>query len=79
MIDITQLATGIGVLIGLVNGFRLFQQVDKSGFVFFLIALGCGILFGYFHLFGLNGIELGIVAALASSGLYRVGQVVGGK
>jgi hypothetical protein len=37
-----------------------------------------GVLLGLFGLFGLD-LETGIVAALASSGLYRIGEKIGGK
>lgn len=69
----------IGAIIGLVNGGRLFQQTDKTGFILFCGAIVVGLLFGYLNWFGLSGLEAGLVAALASSGLYRVGEKVGGK
>lgn len=68
----------VAVIIGLVNGVRLAQSEDKFGFVLFVIALTCGVVLGLLHLFGLT-LETGIVAALASSGLYRLGEKVGGK
>jgi len=66
------------VIVGIVNGVQLgFPQV--KGFVSFIISLVLGVLFGLTHLFGLPGIEAGIIVSLASSGLYKVAQQVGGK
>ena len=48
------------------------------GFILFVLALLVGIILGMVHLFGLT-VESGIVVALASSGLYRVGEKVGGQ
>lgn len=66
------------VIVGIVNGVRLLKEKSVWGFVFFLVALLTGIALGVLHTFGLT-IETGIVAALASSGLYRVGEKVGGQ
>ena len=66
----------IGVLIGLVNGARLFNQEDKTGFYYFLLAVGLGVVFGLVGFFGLT-VETGIMAALASSGLYQVSKFSG--
>lgn len=74
----------IAVIIGIVNGVRLLKEgMDSSpknywGFVFFVIALVVGIGLGWLHFFGLTP-EAGIVVALASSGLYRVTEKVGGR
>ena len=74
----------VAVIIGIVNGVRLLQEGNEStpksywGFVLFLVALIVGIILGLMHMFGLT-VEMGIVAALASSGLYRVGEKVGGN
>lgn len=66
------------MIIGIVNGLRLAKETDKTGFFLFICALVIGILFGLLNLFGLNA-ETGIVVALASSGLYRVGEKFGGQ
>lgn len=74
----------MAVIIGLVNGVRLIKEGQESnpknywGFVLFMIAMAVGVGFGLTHMFGLT-VETGIVAALASSGLYRIGEKVGGK
>lgn len=67
----------IAVIIGIVNGVTLAKDPDRWGFILFIIALGVGILLGALRLFGLS-LETGIVAALASSGVYKVAQKVGG-
>ncbi len=79
MDSLVEFGVAAGVIIGLVNGFRLLEQPNKKGFFYFLGALGAGILFGAVGLFGVPSIEVGIEIALASSGLYRVGQVVSGN
>lgn len=66
------------VIVGVVNGVRLLKEQDRWGFILFAIALGVGVVLGLLNMFGLN-VETGIVAALASSGLYRIGEKVGGK
>jgi len=72
----------LAVIIGIVNGVRLLKEAQISkdywGFILFVIALVVGIGLGLLNMFGLN-VELGIVAALASSGLYRTAEKVGGK
>lgn len=68
----------LAVIIGIVNGVRLLKEQNKWGFIFFALALGVGVGFGLIGYFGLT-VETGIVAALASSGLYRVTEKVGGK
>ncbi len=74
----------IAVVIGIVNGFRLFKEGADStpktywGFAFFVIALVTGLVLGALGFFGLN-IQSGIVVALASSGLYRGAEKFGGK
>jgi len=68
----------MAVIVGLVNGFRLAKDQDKWGLAFFVTALVLGVIFGVFGLFGLD-LETGIIAALASSGLYRVSEKIGGQ
>ena len=66
------------VIVGIVNGIRLLQEKNVWGFIFFVTALAAGIILGILHLFGLT-IEVGLLTGIGSSGLYRVGQVIGGK
>ena len=68
----------IAVIIGVVNGVRLLNLPQVTSFVAFVIALLLGVGFGFVGLFGLN-IETGLVAALVSSGLYKVAQKIGGE
>jgi hypothetical protein len=72
--DITTLLVPVTVIIGIVNGVKL-ASPSVVGFISFLLALGLGLLFGAIGMFGLT-IETGIVAALVSSGLYKLAQVV---
>lgn len=74
----------MAVIIGIVNGVRLLKEGMESaphnywGFILFCLALLAGLVFGFLGMFGLNT-ETGIVVALASSGLYRVGEKFGGR
>ena len=71
-------AVAVGVIIGIVNGVSLLGSPKVTSFVKFLIALAVGLMFGVVGLFGLT-LETGIFIGLASSGLYKVTQNVGGK
>ena len=70
--------TAIAVIVGIVNGISLLGSPKITSFVKFLIALAVGLIFGVIGLFGMN-IETGILLGLASSGLYKVSQNIGGK
>lgn len=72
--EIPIVAQAVAVIIGLVNGARLLKEEDKWGFVFFCLALVAGLLLGVMGWFGLTP-ESGLVAALVSSGVYRVAQI----
>lgn len=72
MVDLQAMA----VIIGLVNGIRLFKE-NRESFMYFCIALMIGIGFGAIGFYGFT-IESGIVAALASSGLYKIAKKIGG-
>ena len=79
-VDLASLATAMAVIIGIVNGVALLSnesngKIVVSSFMKFVLALILGIVFGALHMFGLT-VELGIVAALASSGLYKIAQVL---
>ncbi len=77
-VDFASIATAMAVNIGIVNGVQLLSPKVK-GFISFAIAMVLGIVFGFLHWFGLSGVEVGIVAGLASSGLFKLTQNVGGK
>ena len=67
----------IAVIIGLVNGIKLFKE-NRESFIYFCVALGIGVSFGYLGFYGFT-IESGIVSALASSGLYKIAQKAGSQ
>jgi hypothetical protein len=77
--DLTQYAVAAFALIGLVNGvqFAFTRQWDR--FFYFLVAVVAGAVFGYFKMFSLPNVEIGILAGIASSGVYKTGQIIGGK
>jgi len=63
-------------LIGLVNTIQMsFPQVKGVWGVLTAVALGVGA--GLLHLFGMT-LELGLLAAFTSSGVYKVSQNLGG-
>lgn len=63
----------VGLLIGLVNVVKMtFPKVE--GFWAFLVALAGGVFMGYFHWFGVTGIEQGVLYAFVSSGAYKLTQ-----
>ena len=70
--------TSVAVIIGFINGVKLFENPDKKSFYYFCLALVLGVVFGYSKFFGMNGIENGLLVALASSGLYTVSKRLGG-
>lgn len=67
----------IAVIIGLVNGIKLFKE-NRESFIYFCVALGIGVGFGLLGFYGFT-VESGILAALASSGLYKVATKLGGS
>lgn len=82
--DLGALAVAITVITGVVNGIALatakLPNIETfKGFINFVIAVVLGLVFGALHFFGLSGVEAGIVAALAASGLYKFTQNIGGK
>lgn len=70
--------TSVAVLIGFINGVKLFENPDKKPFAYFCLAIVLGVVFGYFKFFGITGIENGLLISLASSGLYTVSKRLGG-
>lgn len=68
----------VSVIIGCVNGLRLLENPNKTSFYYFCVAVVLGIIFGFFKLFGVTGIEQGLLIALASSGFYKVASKIGG-
>ena len=67
--DVNLAVAGVGALViyGLVSEIRKpFPDAIKK-YSFFLNLI-IGIIFGYFNLFGIGGLEAGIMASLASTG-----------
>lgn len=63
------------IIIGIINGVKLAELPDKRSFYYFLLALALGIVFGFLGMFGIRGVEAGIVLALQSSGLYKLVKI----
>ena len=70
--------TSVAAIVGLINGLKLFENSDKKPFYYFLAALLFGVIFGYLKFFGIDGIEQGLLIALASSGFYKLSTKIGG-
>lgn len=69
------------VVVGLVNGVRLWFDVNDTGhksFILFAVALVAGLLLGLLHFYGLT-VETGLLVAIGSSGAYQIASKVGGK
>ena len=73
--DFTQYVMAGFVLVGLVNGINFALDRNWSSFVKFLTAVIFGGIFGYLHW----SVEIGIGAGIASSGVYKIAQQLGGK
>lgn len=73
-----QYALATFVLIGLVNGIQFAINKEWNRFVLWIVAVIAGTLFGFLRWFGLPGIEMGLAVGINSSGVYKVGQVIGG-
>jgi len=67
----------LAFIIGVINGIRLLE-INKKGFFYFLGAVAVGAVAGSLGWFGLD-LLTGIIAGLASSGLYRVSEKLGGQ
>lgn len=65
-----------GAIIGILNGASLFRKADKTGFIFFCLAVALGLAFGYLKWFGLPTPEVGLLVALNSSAVYKLVQLV---
>jgi hypothetical protein len=71
--DVTlQYALALTAIIGLVNGIDLVQTKQWYSVVKFGLAIAAGLLFGFLHWFGLPSMEVGLLVALSSSGLYKL-------
>lgn len=62
-----------GAIIGIVNATQMqFPQV--KGFWALLLSIGLGVGMGALKLFGVEGMEQGLIVSLASSGVYKLSQ-----
>ena len=77
--DLTQFAMASFVLIGLVNGVQFAINREWDRFILFVVAVVAGVVAGYLKFFGLTGVEVGLAVGIASSGVYKVAQKVGGQ
>jgi hypothetical protein len=74
-----QYATAAFAIIGFVNGVGFVFDKNWKSLVFFLVAISTGTLFGIMHWFSIPSAEMGLLLGIASSGGYKVGQVIGGN
>jgi len=70
--------TSVAAIIGFINGLRLLENPDKRSFYYFCVSVVLGALMGGFKLFGVRGIEQGLLIGLAGSGFYKISQKLGG-
>lgn len=77
--DLSQFPMAAFALIGLVNGVQFAVNREWKSFVFFSTAVAFGALFGFWGWFGIPSVEIGFALGLASSGVYKTGQIIGGK
>ena len=77
--DLTQFAFGATMIIGIVNIVK--SAIDRNWKSVALSGAACvaGIALGMLGWFGIPSPEIGLAIALASSGVYEVGQRVGGN
>lgn len=78
MPGLEQFAMASFVLIGLVNGVQFAFDKNWRGFALFLIATLAGTFFGFLGWFGIPSPEMGFSLGIASSGVYKVAQKLGG-
>lgn len=77
--DTTQYAVAAFVIIGLVNGLNFAVEGKWGSFALFVAAVLFGLVFGFVHWLGLPNAETGLLVAIASSGVYKVSQKLGGE
>ena len=74
MPDFTQFAFAGFIIIGLINGIQFAFDRNWKSFVFFLVAVISGGVFGAMKLFGIPSLEMGLGVGIFSSGVYKVSQ-----
>lgn len=68
----------IPVIIGIINAAKT-QLPQITGLVGIGLSIVIGVVLGYLNLLGVSGIENGLLAGLAASGVYTVAKRVGGQ
>lgn len=76
--DVSQYAIGSFVIIGFVNIYGFIIERNWVAFGKATTAILAGAIFGSFKMFGLDGVETGLLVAISSSGIYKISQIVGG-
>lgn len=76
MPDFTQFAFAGFIIIGLINGIQFAFERNWKSFIFFLVAVISGAVFGALGLFGLPSLEMGLGVGVFSSGVYKVAQTI---
>jgi len=79
MPDFQQFAFAGFIIIGLINGIQFAFDRNWKSFVFFLVAVIGGGVFGALGLFGLPSVEMGLGVGIFSSGVYKTAQKLGGE
>ena len=64
--DVVSVGAGALVIYGIVGVVR--DHVEQVKPYSFVLNFALGLLFGYFNLFGVSGVEAGIMASLSSTG-----------
>lgn len=77
--ELATYALAATAIIGLLNGVTLALDKNWKGFALFCTAVIAGLVFGYLKWFMLPSAEMGLLVGLASSGAYKMVQVVGIK
>jgi len=77
--DLEQYVMGGFVLIGLVNGLQFALDKKWDAFVRFMTAVIVGGMFGFFKMYGIPSLEVGLAIGVSSSGIYKIAQVLGVK
>lgn len=79
MTDLSTFTMAAFVIVGLVNGVQFAFDRNWKSFVFFMVAVVAGTVFGAIHWFYLPSAEIGLAVGVGSSGVYKVAQKLGGQ
>ena len=64
--DLTLYAIAVTAIIGLINGVQFAFNRNWRAFVYFILALVAGSIFGYLKWYGVPSIEIGFALGLSS-------------